>query len=91
MNTARKRVASSMTIGLAAALLSACGGDSDPPPLAGTPPVTSEVPSSASQSVNGFIAYLQALIAAPADTLEPVNTSMVTGPTNDTSEPQKVD
>jgi len=53
--------------------------------------VTSEVPSSASQSVNGFIAYLQALIAAPADTLEPVNTSMVTGPTNETSEPQKVD
>jgi hypothetical protein len=80
-----------MTIALAAALLSACGGDSDPPPLAGTPPVTSEVPSSASQSVNGFIAYLQALITAPADTLEPVNTSMVTGPTNDTSEPQKVD
>jgi PBP1b-binding outer membrane lipoprotein LpoB len=84
MNTARKRVASGMVVALAA-LLSACGGDPDPPP------VTSEVPQSASQSVNGFIAYLQALIAAPADTLEPVNTSMVTGPTDDTIEPQKVD
>lgn len=91
MNTARKRVASGMTIALAAALLSACSGDSDPSPPAGPPPVTSEVPTSASQSVNGFIAYLQALIAAPADTLEPVNTSMVTGPTDDTIEPQKVD
>jgi|GEM_PF-1759977 len=90
MNTARKRVASSMTIALAAALLSACGGDSDPPPVAGSPPVTSEVPQSANQSVAGLVAYLQALIAAPADTLEPVNTSMVTLPTDDTSEPQKV-
>jgi hypothetical protein len=80
-----------MTIALAAALLSACGGDSDPPPLAGTAPVTSEVPTSASQSVAGLVAYLQALIAAPADTLEPVNTSMVTVPIDDTSEPQKVD
>ncbi len=78
------------TLGLTAAvaiagLVTACGGDSYTPPAA-----TSQVPASASQSIAGFIAYLQALVATPtatADTLEPVDTSMVTPPKDDTSEP----
>lgn len=71
-----------------AALVAACGGNdyqSNPPPA------TSEVPASASASVNGFIAYLKALVASAADMLEPVNTAAVTGPTDETSEPQVVD
>ena len=68
----------------AAALLAACGGDPS------TPPATSEVPASASQSSTGFIEYLKLLIASAADTLEPVDTSMVTAPTDDTSEPAVV-
>jgi hypothetical protein len=71
----------------AAGLLAACGGGDDSPP----PPATSEVPLSASQSVSGFISYLQALVVSSADMLEPVDTSMVTAPTDDTSEPQVVD
>jgi len=72
----------------AAALMAACGGnDSNDTP----PPATSEVPASASQSVNGFIAYLKLLVASAADMLEPVDTSSVTGPTDETSEPQVVD
>ena len=69
-----------------AALLAACGGGDDSPP-----PPTQQVPASASASVGGFIAYLQALVVAAADMLEPVDTSGVTPPTDDTIEPQTVD
>ncbi len=69
-----------------AAVLAACGGNDFK-----NPPATSSVPASASASVNGFIAYLKELVASAADMLEPVDTSMVTGPTDDTLEPQKVD
>jgi hypothetical protein len=68
-----------------AALLAACGGGHD------APPATSEVPPSASASIDGWIDYLKKLVASSADTLEPVDTAGVTGPTDETSEPQKVD
>ena len=74
-----------------ACVLAACGGGDDTP---APPPPTSQVPASASASIGGFIAYLQALVATPAataDVLEPVDTSMVTPPSDETSEPQKVD
>jgi ABC-type glycerol-3-phosphate transport system substrate-binding protein len=70
----------------AAALLAACGGGDH-----NSPPATSEVPASASTSVDGFIDYLKKLVASSADMLEPVDTAAVTGPTDETSEPQKVD
>ena len=80
-------------LGWAAALaaglvLFGCGGNDDdnPPPAA-----TSQVPAGASQSIAGFISYLQELVVASADTLEPVDTGLVTGPTDETSEPVKVD
>ncbi len=72
-----------------AAVVAACGGNDFQ-----TPPASTSVPASASASVNGFIAYLKELVATVAsfaDTLEPVDTSMVTGPTDDTGDPQKVD
>lgn len=72
----------------AAGLVAACGGGDYS--NAGTP-ATSQVPASASQSVDGFISYLKLLVASEADTLEPVDTSAVVGPTDDTAEPQKVD
>jgi hypothetical protein len=68
-----------------AALVSACGGDDFRERDA-----TSEVPPSASESSDGFIAYLRRLVASAADTLEPVDTGMVTAPKDDTSEPQTV-
>ncbi|MDQ2734553.1 MAG: hypothetical protein M3Y55_06095 [Pseudomonadota bacterium] len=74
-----------------AVVAAACGGGSD---FVSNPPATSQVPASASASIDGFIAYLQALVATPtalADTLEPVDTSMVTPPTDETSEPKQVD
>ncbi|HEX7441050.1 MAG TPA: hypothetical protein VF319_13240 [Caldimonas sp.] len=70
----------------AAAALAACGGGDDTPP-----PPTSQVPASASASIDGFIAYLRALVVAAADSLEPVDVSGVTPPTDETSEPQVVD
>jgi len=70
----------------AAAILAACGGGGHD-----DPPATSEVPASASTSVGGFVDYLKKLVASSADTLEPVDTAAVTGPTDETSEPQKVD
>ena len=69
----------------AATLLAACGGGHD------DPPATSEVPASASASVGGFVDYLKKLVTSAADMLEPVDTAAVTGPTDETSEPQKVD
>ena len=71
----------------AAALVAACGGGGDHD----TPPATSEVPASASASVDGFVAYLKKLVASSADMLEPVDTAAVTGPTDETSEPKQVD
>ena len=68
----------------AGALVAACGGNNN------DPPATSEVPASASQSIDGFIAYLKRLVVSSAETLEPVDTSMVTPPTDETSEPQLV-
>ncbi len=72
-----------------AVVLTACGGSD----FQNTPeaPATSEVPASASASIDGFIAYLQRLVVSAADMLEPVDTSAVTGPKDETSEPQKVD
>jgi hypothetical protein len=72
---------------LAAGVLAACGGGDNNAP----PPPTAQVPASASQSVEGFISYLRDLVASMADTLEPVDTSAVTPPTDDTAEPQQVD
>ena len=71
----------------AAAVLAACGGDD----FRSDPPATSEVPASASQSIDGFIGYLKLLVASAADMLEPVDTSSVIGPVDETSEPQVVD
>ena len=72
----------------AAAALAGCGGgggdDTAPAP-------TAQVPASASASIGGFIAYLQALVVSAADTLEPVDVSAVTPPTDETSEPQAID
>ena len=71
---------------LAAAVLAACGGGDNNPP----PPATAQVPASASQSIDGFISYLKDLVASAADMLEPVDTTGVSGPTDETSEPQVV-
>lgn len=90
MKTRRKSAVWGVSAALAATLLvSACGGDDNND---GSPPaVTAEVPASASQSIAGFIAYLQELVVASADMLEPVDTSMATASTDETSEPAKVD
>ena len=71
----------------AAAALVGCGGGDDN----NTPPVTESVPPSASASARGFIDYLQQLVVASADMLEPVDVSGVTPPTDDTGEPTSVD
>jgi hypothetical protein len=49
------------------------------------------VPASAVQSIDGFIAYLQELVASAAEMLEPVDTTNVVGPSDETSEPKVVD
>lgn len=69
----------------AALSLAACGGDNNSSD--NTPPVTSEVPASASQSISGFIEYLMKLVVSSADMLEPVDVSAVTAPTDETSDP----
>jgi hypothetical protein len=72
----------------AASVLMACGGGDDAP---AAPAATASVPASASASVGGWIDYLKALVVAAADTLEPVDVSTVTPPTDDAGEPGVVD
>jgi hypothetical protein len=86
MKTARK-LKLLLVVAATGGLVAACGGDD----FQTGPAATSEVPASASASVQGFISYLQALVVSSADTLEPVDTSMVTAPTDETIEPQVVD
>ena len=87
--TARRKIAvwAGVAAMAGAALVAGCGGDNNG---VQTPPATTSVPPSASASVAGFIAYLKLLVASSADTLEPVDTSMVTPPKDDTVEPVAV-
>jgi hypothetical protein len=71
---------------MASAVVTACGGGGG-----SAPPATSLVPASAVQSIDGFIAYLQELVASAAEMLEPVDTTNVVGPSDETSEPKVVD
>lgn len=89
--SAPRALASTLVLLASLVLLSACD-DSDDNDGGGvqTPPATSEVPPSASESVDGFISYLKALVASSADTLEPVDTAGVTPPVDDKSEPAPV-
>jgi len=73
------------TVAAAGLVLAACGGNSNDGD--NTPPVTSAVPDSASQSVGGFIDYLMKLVVSAADMLDPVDVSAVTAPTSETSDP----
>ena len=70
------------------------GGDGNDTIVGGsdddTPPVTQEVPASASTSATSFIAYLVALVASDADALEPVDVGAVTPPADDAAEPTPV-
>ncbi|MBC8055024.1 MAG: hypothetical protein H7Y61_00425 [Rhizobiales bacterium] len=72
---------------LASVLLVACGGSDDDD----TPAVTAQVPGSASESIDGFVSYLKALVVADADTLEPVDVSATTPPADETTPPTAVD
>jgi hypothetical protein len=72
---------------MAAVVVTACGGGDDNPP---PPAATEQVPASASQSIDGFVSYLKELVASAADMLEPVDTADVSGPSDETSEPQVV-
>jgi len=93
MKARRKSAVWTMCAALFAPLLmSTCGVDKkhpDSPP----PPATTQVPvpASASESIAGFVGYLQELAVSSADNLEPVDTGMVNPPTDETSEPLKVD
>ena len=67
-------------------MLAACGGGGD------EPAPTAQVPDSASASVDGYVAYLKALVASrDTDGLEPVDTAAVTAPRDDTGEPAVID
>jgi hypothetical protein len=75
-----------LALGLGAFALAGCGGGGDDDP----PAVTAAVPPGATTSAANFVSYLKALVAAPADTLEPVDVSGITPPTDDSGEPAPV-
>ena len=69
---------------VAAALLLAACGDSDSGD--NTPPITSEVPASAGNSPQDFMAAVRAIVAADADLLEPSDISAIAASTTTGSE-----
>ena len=75
----------------AVAVMSGCGGGgadpADPPP----PAATDAVPDSASASVAGLKAYLEALAAMQVDDKEPVDLSTFSPTTSEDAEPEPVD
>ncbi len=75
-----------LALGVAAIALAGCGGGGDDD----QPPVTAAVPPGATTSSDNFVTYRKALIASSADTLEPVDVSAVTPPSDDTGEPASV-
>ncbi|MBT9455637.1 MAG: hypothetical protein IV092_17635 [Burkholderiaceae bacterium] len=76
------------------AAITACGGSDDEvlgtPPVVVVPPVTAEVPASASATEAGLFAYLDALFKANADGLEPVDLSNFSPSLSDTTEPMAI-
>lgn len=71
----------------ATASLAGCGGGDDAP---APPPVTEQVPGSASTSSAGLVSYLVALSNASADDKEPVSLDTFNPVTPDDTEPEAV-
>ena len=72
------------------ALASCGGGDDDggepspaPPPVA----VSNQPPASASQSSDGFIAYLKTLVVTSPEATQPLDVAAFVAPVNDTGVP----
>ena len=78
-------------LAVAAALAGCGGGGGGSATPAPAPAATAEVPASASSSVDGFISYLKALLSSDADTLEPVDVSMVSPLVSEEAPPATVD
>ena len=78
-----------MATALVTATLAACGGDGDAP----TPPVMTDVPGSAAQSSDSYVAYTVALVQAAADeTAEALGLGAIDAPpTSETAEPVDID
>lgn len=80
-------LAASAVVLAAAALLMGCGsGGDDAPPVARS----TDVPSSAQDSVSGLLAYINELIGMTSSTSEPVLVGDAVLPTSDTTEPAAV-
>lgn len=80
-----KRSVAAVAIGAATGLLAGCGGGDAPDP-------TRAVPASASESSDGFVAYLLSLFEAAddAETLEPVPLEGFEPPTPEDTEPEPI-
>ena len=73
-----------LAVGAAALSLAACGGGGGGSDV---PAATAQVLASASESTMGFMSYIQALVAAKDDTLDPVDASSAAPPKDETSDP----
>jgi hypothetical protein len=81
------RLRTLLAAALAAMALGACGGDDHNEANAGGSANTgTDIPASATASVDGLLAYVNTLIASSSDTSEPVNVGNAVLPTSDTTE-----
>lgn len=84
MSTIRSAaIAASIAVGLAA-----CGGGGGKGGGGGV--AANTPPASASASVQGFVSYLQGIVATRSESAEPVDLSGFVAPSSDTDEPAQI-
>ncbi len=71
----------------AAVVLASCGGSDDRTPPVVTPPVSNQPPASASQTVDGFIAFLKTIVPTRPETSEPLDVTGFIAPTTENGDP----
>jgi len=90
MNTPMRLCIAAAIAAATAALLTACGGGSDPDPLPTMP--TQTVPDSATASVAAYVSYISKLIADVKDSesAQPLLLNAADAPSSETAAPQPV-
>jgi len=82
-----RRAAGGMVAIATVTMLASCGGSDDGQPVVVPPVASNTPPASASVDVNGFIAFMKALVATQQDTAQPLDVTAFVAPTTDTGLP----
>jgi len=82
----KRNMAGALALGVAL-VLGGCGGGGDSGNGASGTDIAGSIPSSATASVDAFIAYMKLQIAGTSETSNPVSLGDAAGPTSETASP----